>query len=76
MEIELEVTDSAINKISSVMESEDMPLDKALFRLKVIGQNSTEFEYSALIWINSKILIYNMNLFFNFVYSIYWNIFF
>ena len=45
MEIELEVTDSAINKISSVMESEDMPLDKALFRLKVIGQNSTEFEY-------------------------------
>ena len=45
MGIELEVTDSAINKISSVMESEDMPLDKALFRLKVIGQNSTEFEY-------------------------------
>jgi len=42
---ELEVTDSAIAKISSVIESEEMPLDKTLFRLKISGQNSTEFEY-------------------------------
>ena len=42
---ELEVTDSAIEKISSVIESEEMPLDKTLFRLKISGQNSTEFEY-------------------------------
>ena len=42
---ELEVTDSAIAKISSVIESEEMPFDKTLFRLKIAGQNSTEFEY-------------------------------
>ena len=30
---ELEVTDSAIAKISSVIESEEMPFDKTLFRL-------------------------------------------
>ena len=42
---ELEVTDSAIAKISSVIESEEMPLDKTLFRLKISGQNPTEFEY-------------------------------
>ena len=38
---ELEVTDSAIEKISSVIESEEMPLDKTLFRLKISGQNKS-----------------------------------
>ena len=44
-DVELTVTDRAIDKIKGVIESEDMPLDKSLFRLRVSGQNSNEFEY-------------------------------
>ena len=45
MDIELEVTDSAITKIFSVIETENMIPNDTLFRLRVTGQNSTEFEY-------------------------------
>ena len=45
IDMELEVTESAIAKIFSVIESEDMIPKETLFRLRVTGQNSTEFEY-------------------------------
>ena len=44
-DIELEVTETAIAKIFSVIESENMIPKDTLFRLKVTGQNSTEFDY-------------------------------
>ena len=45
MDVELEVTESAIDKIFSVIQSEDMIPEQTLFRLRVTGQNGTEFEY-------------------------------
>ena len=45
MDIELEVTESAIAKIFSVIESEEMIPENTLFRLRVSGQNSTDYEY-------------------------------
>ena len=43
MDIELEVTESAIAKIFSVIESEEMIPENTLFRLRVSGQNSSDY---------------------------------
>ena len=45
IDMELEVTESAIDKIFSVIESENMIPKDTLFRLRVTGQNSAEFDY-------------------------------
>jgi len=64
-DIELEVTDSAIDKIFSVIESENMIPRDTLFRLKVTGQNSTEFDYQMGLDIRKNEIEHRFDNFFN-----------
>ena len=64
-DIELEVTDSAIAKIFSVIESEDMVPEQTLFRLRVSGQNATEFEYQMGLDVKKDEIQHRFDSFFN-----------
>ena len=65
MDIELEVTDSAITKIFSVIETENMIPNDTLFRLRVTGQNSTEFEYQMGLDVKKDEIQHRFDSFFN-----------
>ena len=64
-DIELEVTETAIAKIFSVIESENMIPKDTLFRLKVTGQNSTEFDYQMGLDIRKNEIEHRYDNFFN-----------
>ena len=64
-DIELEVTETAIAKIFIVFESENMIPKDTLFRLKVTGQNSTEFDYQMGLDIRKNEIEHRYDNFFN-----------
>ena len=64
-DIELEVTDSAIAKIFSVIKSENMVPEQTLFRLRVSGQNATEFEYQMGLDVKKDEIQHRFDSFFN-----------
>ena len=64
-DIELTVTDRAIEKIFSVIESENMIPKDTLFRLRVSGKGSKEFEYQMGLDVRKNEIEHKFDSFFN-----------
>jgi len=64
-DMELEVTDRAIEKIFNVIESENMIPKDTLFRLRVSGQSSKEFEYQMGLDVRKNEIEHKFDSFFN-----------